>query len=87
VLQGKRVVVLSASPTPYGGVRAAEHLRAVLRRVGAAVATQGMSVPAAHRRLDEPVDPEVVDELAAVLGEVLGEVLSGVPAGDAAVDA
>jgi chromate reductase, NAD(P)H dehydrogenase (quinone) len=81
VLRGKPVVVLSASPTRYGGVRAAEHLRAVLRRIGAAVATQGMSVPAAHRRLDEPVDPEVVDQLAAVLSEVLG----GVPAGDAAV--
>jgi hypothetical protein len=36
----------------------------VLRRVGAAVATQGMSVPAAHQRLDEPVDPEVVDLVA-----------------------
>ena len=83
VLQGKPVVVLSASPTRYGGVRAAEHLRAVLRRIGAAVATRGMSVPAAHQRLDEPVDPEVVDQLAAVLGEVLG----GVPAGDAAVAA
>src|SRR5919202_1780642 len=31
VLEGKPVVVLSASPSRYGGVRAAEHLRAVLR--------------------------------------------------------
>jgi NAD(P)H-dependent FMN reductase len=82
-LQDKPVLVLSASPTRYGGVRAAEHLRTVLQRIGAAVATQGMSVPAAHRRLHEPVDPETVDRLAAVLGEVLG----GAPALAGAVGA
>ena len=81
VLEGKPVVVLSASPSRYGGVRAAEHLRAVLRRIGALVAPQGMSVSAAHQRLGEPVDPEVVDQVAAVLSEAL----DGVPAGDVAV--
>ncbi len=81
VLEGKPVVVLSASPNRYGGVRAAEHLRAVLRRIGALVAPQGMSVSAAQQRLGEPVDPEVVDQVAAVLSEAL----DGVPAGDVAV--
>jgi chromate reductase len=81
VLEGKPVVVLSASPSRYGGVRAAEHLRAVLRRIGARVAPQGMSVAAAHQRLGEPLDPDVVDQAAAVLSEAL----DGVPAGDVAV--
>jgi chromate reductase len=65
VLQDKPVVVLSASPSRYGGVRAAEHLRTVLGFIGATVLPGGISVAAAHERVGgESVDPEVRRELA-----------------------
>ena len=50
------MLVLSASPSRYGGIRAAEHLRAVLGRIGAAVQPTGLSVASAHQRLD-PASP------------------------------
>jgi chromate reductase len=72
VLQGKRVVVLSASPSRYGGIRAAEHLRTVLGYIGADVAPVGLSVPRAHQRLGEAAaDPELTAEVARVLAEAL----------------
>ena len=71
VLQGKPVLVLSASPSRFGAVRAANHLRTVLGRIGAEVLPAGLSVSAAHQRLGEPVDPGVVTHLAGVLGSVL----------------
>ncbi len=80
VLRGKPVLVLSASPSGYGGVRAAGHLREVLRRIGAEVADVGLSVPRADQRLTDPVDPEVVDQLAGVLVEVLDAVPVAEPA-------
>ena len=68
VLRGVPVVVLSASPTPYGGARAAEQLRALLGRLGAEVSPAGLSVGRAHQRLGGPeADPELLSELAAVL--------------------
>jgi chromate reductase len=72
VLRDKPVLVLSASPTPYGGTWAAEHLRRVLSRVGATVLPAGLSVPAAHQRLGaaEP-DPQVVTDLADLLAKAL----------------
>jgi chromate reductase len=72
VLQDKPTLVLSASPTPYGAVRAAEHLRAVLARIGAAVVPAGLSVAVAHQRLaqGEP-DPEVVADLTDLLAETI----------------
>ncbi len=72
VLRGKPVLVLSASPTPYGGTWAAEHLRKVLTRIGATVLPAGLSVAAAHRRLGsaEP-DRQVVADLADLLIETL----------------
>jgi chromate reductase, NAD(P)H dehydrogenase (quinone) len=72
VLQGKPVLVLSASPSRFGAVRAADHLRTVLHRIGAEILPAGLSVAAAHRRLAEPVDPEVVVQLADALGSVTG---------------
>ncbi len=80
VLRDKPVVVCSASPTRFGGVRAAEHLRTVLARVGARVAT-GPAVAAAHERLDavELVD-ELGRQLAAALHEVAGDQPAAVPA-------
>lgn len=50
-LAGKPVLILSASPTRYGATRAAEHLRTVLTRIGAAVLPGGLSVPLAHQAL------------------------------------
>ncbi|GAB2635138.1 NADPH-dependent FMN reductase [Kribbella swartbergensis] len=79
VLRGKRVVVLSASPSRYGGIRAATHLRTVLGHIGADVAPQGLSVARAHQRLSEGrPDPELV----AALAEVLKEALDNAPAAD-----
>jgi len=69
VLAGKPVLVLSASPTHFGGVRAAEHLRGVLARVGAEVFPTGVSVAHAHQRLDEHPDAALMTELAGLLME------------------
>jgi chromate reductase len=72
VLRAKPMLVLSASPTPYGAVRAAKHLRAVLARIGGSVTVTGLSVATAHRRLGqaEP-DPMVVTDLIEVLDAFL----------------
>jgi chromate reductase len=67
VLQGKPVLVLSASPSRFGAVRAADHLRSVLQRIGAVVLPAGLSVAAAHLRLGDRVDPPLVHEVADVL--------------------
>lgn len=80
VLLGKPVVVLSASPSRFGAVRAAEHLRTVLGRIGAVVSRSGLSVAAAHRRLGEDVDRALVTELADVLREALDTVSVREPA-------
>ena len=73
VLDAKPTLVLSASPSRSGGIRAAQHLRAVLTDVGADVADRGMSVPSAHRRLNvrAKVDPELAASLADLLGQTL----------------
>ncbi len=71
VLQGKPVIVLSASPSRFGAVRAAERLRTVLGRIGAVVMQAGLSVAGAHRRLGEEVDPDLLTELSDVLHEAL----------------
>ncbi len=72
VLRGKPVLVLSASPTRHGGIRAAEHLRGVLSRIGAIVQPAGLSVAVAHQRLGQPeADPKVVADLADLLAATL----------------
>ena len=71
VLQHKPVLVLSASPSRFGAVRAADHLRTVLDRIGAEVLPAGLSVTAAHQRIGHRADPELVGQLAGVLGSVL----------------
>lgn len=73
VLREKLVVVLSASPSRYGGIRAAEHLRKVFGSIGADVAPIGVSVARAHERLlrDGP-DPRLEAEVDHVLATVLG---------------
>lgn len=72
VLQDTPVLVLSASPTAYGGTWAAEHLRGVLTRAGAAVRPAGLSVATAHQRLGQvPSDPELLADLGALLADAL----------------
>lgn len=72
VMLGKPVLVLSASPTPYGASWAAEHLRKVLTHVGAEVSPAGLSVGSAHERLGraEP-DPSVMATLTELLADHL----------------
>ena len=71
-LHGKPVLVLSASPSPAGGARAATQLRAVLTRIGAAVLPTGLSVPAAHTRLTaEDTDPQLAAHLTGLLTHAL----------------
>ncbi len=54
-LSGRDVLVLSASPSPGGGRRAAGHLRGVLTRAGAQVRPEALAVPRAQEALqDEP---------------------------------
>ena len=72
VLEGKPVLVLSASPSRFGAVRAADHLRSVLRRIGAVV----LSVAAAHLRRGDPADPSLVDGVADVLLRAFGSAAS-----------
>ena len=81
VLRDKPVLVLSASPTPYGGVRAAEHLRGVLNRIGAAVLPTGLAVGHAHQRLlGDQWDPQVVTDLAELLAQTLNPQPLPIPA-------
>lgn len=76
----RRFVVCPASPTRFGGVRAAEHLRTVLTGMGARV-TAGPTVATAHERLDTTglVD-ELGRQLISALGEVVGDEQAAVPA-------
>lgn len=67
VLQAKPVTVLSASPTPYGGSRAAGHLREVLNRLGTTVRPTGLSVPGAPTPEGARARPQVVAELGELL--------------------
>jgi len=85
VLEGKPVLVLSASPSRFGAARAAEHLRAVLRRIGAEVLPVELSVAAAHQRLGEPVDRDLIVQVADVLAQALDAALEGEPADECLV--
>ena len=81
VLRDKPVLVLSASPTPYGGARAAEHLRGVLNRIGAAALPTGLTVGHAHQRLlGDQWDPQVVTDLAELLAQTLNPQPLPIPA-------
>ena len=80
VLAGKPILVLSASPSRFGAARAAEHLRAVLGRIGAEVQPVGLSVAAAHQRLGELVDQDLLVQVTDVLAQVLDVALEVEPA-------
>ncbi len=71
-LISKPVVVLSASPSRYGAVRAADHVREVLATIGADVLGQGLSLARAHQRLAED-EPGVLDELTGALRPALDD--------------
>lgn len=81
VLAGKRALVVSASPSPGGGTRAAEQLRALLARVGADVLPQGLSVPRAHMRLAASgPDPQLPAELDRLLTDAATPAPTALPA-------
>jgi len=63
VLDGKDVLVISASPTPGGGRRAASHLREVLSRAGAAPRPDGLAVPRAYEQLAGTAPDGRLDQL------------------------
>lgn len=65
VLSGKNVLVVSASPSPGGGRRAASHLRQVLANAGAFPRPEGLAVPRAYEQLAAPASAPVtlVDQL------------------------
>lgn len=65
----------------FGGVRAADHLRTVLSRIGAKVAPSGSSVPVAHQSLGERVDPAVAVELTNLLAQCLDQLAEPTDAG------
>lgn len=52
VLDGKRILVISASPSPGGGRSSAAHLRSVLEHIGADLVHAEFSVAKAHRALE-----------------------------------
>jgi chromate reductase len=66
-LAGKDVLVISASPSPGGGRRAAAHLRQVLGNIGVAVRSEGMAVPRAFEHLSGGFPALIAAELDALL--------------------
>jgi chromate reductase len=63
VLSGKDVLVVSASPSPGGGRRAASHLRQVLTNAGAVPRPDGLFVPRAYEQLAGPAPDSLVAQL------------------------
>jgi chromate reductase, NAD(P)H dehydrogenase (quinone) len=51
--QGKKFVLMSASPGPGGGARGLEHLRTIIENVGGKVLAQQIVVPDAYNAFDE----------------------------------
>jgi chromate reductase len=76
-LRGTSVLVLSASPRPSGGARAAAQLRAVLTGIGASVLPTGLSVGAAHSRLSDEIDRQLVADLTGLLTDALEPAAQG----------
>lgn len=72
-LDARKVLIFSASPTPGGGRRSAEHLRAVLQRSGADVLPLNFNVAKAHSILEpgSPALENATQELHAVLHQAL----------------
>lgn len=66
--RGKVSAVMSASLSPFGGIRAATHLRQILSTVQSLVIPEQVLIPAAHTAFDE--DGNLVDALPASLIEM-----------------
>jgi NAD(P)H-dependent FMN reductase len=58
--RGKAVALFAASPGPFGGIRSASHLRAILNKMGANVLADEVLVPAAGSAFG--ADGKLLDE-------------------------
>lgn len=63
--RGKVTAVMSASLSPFGGIRAAMHLRQILSTVQSLVIPEQVLIPGAHAAFDE--DGKLIDVLPASL--------------------
>lgn len=72
--RGKVAGILSASPSPFGGLRALMHLRQILTTVQALVVPEQVAVPFADRAFegDKLTDPMARQILAAMTRRVVG---------------
>ncbi|ETX06468.1 NADPH-dependent FMN reductase [Candidatus Entotheonella palauensis] len=80
--QGKLVVIMSASPGGFGGMRGLVHLRAILGNVGAIVLPQTRSVRDAFKAFDESgrlvddKEQESIEKLGMDLAHMAGKMLT-----------
>lgn len=88
-LQQRDVLVVSASPSPGGGQRAAAHLRQILAITGAQVRAAGLSLARANDVLTDPANPQLLNQLHQLVHPATGvqtttRRVSGVPVDHAA---
>lgn len=63
--RGKTVALLSASPSPFGGVRSVAHLRGIFSKMGANVLADEVLVPSAHSAFS--AQGELLNEVSRTL--------------------
>lgn len=51
--KGKTFVIMSASPSPHGGIKGLEHLRTIIKNIGGIVIPQSITVGNAYTAFDE----------------------------------
>lgn len=80
--RGKAAGILSASISPFGGIRALAHLRQILGTMQMLVIPEQVMIPAAHGafedgRLKEALPAQLLDAMAARLVAVAGALSAG----------